>query len=143
MDPLSSRAPRRRASHDLGVCETKKSKLELEWRASVCELFGLSAADVVSIVIVALSALSIYLAYDITRITSGAPKAWYVIILAFAVLLVRRATQAYFDILSPSNDIDIGEAIITLVVVVLFVVGLFMLDRTFRRQIRATQGTSR
>ena len=105
-------------------------------------MFDLNAADAVSIATAALSALCIYLAYDITRITSGAPRAWYVIILAFVVLLVRRATQAYFDILSPSNDIDIGEALITLVVVALFVVGLFMLNRTFRRQIRATQGTS-
>ena len=105
-------------------------------------MFELNAADVVSIVIVVLSALSIYLAYDITRITSGAPRAWYVIILAFAVLLVRRATQTYFDILSPSNDIDIEEAIATLVVVVLFVVGLFMLNRTFRKQLRVARESS-
>jgi hydrogenase-4 membrane subunit HyfE len=105
-------------------------------------LFDLNAADAVSIATAALSALCIYLAYDITRITSGAPKAWYVIILAFVVLLVRRITQAYFDILSPSNDIDIGEATITLVVVVLFVIGLFMLNRTFRKQLVATQEIS-
>jgi hypothetical protein len=127
----------------LGACETQKSKLELESRASICsKLFDPSAADVVSIVIVALSALCIYLAYDITRITSGAPKAWYVIILAFAVLLVRRATQAYLDILSPSNDVDVEEALVTLVVVALFVVGLLMLDRTFRKQVMVSQGSS-
>jgi hypothetical protein len=90
-------------------------------------------------VIVALSAICIFLSYDITRITSGAPRAWYVIILAFAVLLGSRAFEAYNDILSPTGDIDLEETLITLLVLVLFVIGLYMLDSTFRRRLRVSQ----
>jgi hypothetical protein len=102
-------------------------------------LFYFDAGSVISIIIVALSAGCIYLAYDITRITAGAPKAWYVIIAAFAVLLVKRAGQAYYDIISRTNDISLDEATTTLMVVLLFVVGLYMLNRTFRKQFKVSQ----
>jgi hypothetical protein len=99
-------------------------------------LLYIDAASVISVVIAALCIVSIYLAYSITRITGGAPSAWYVIIAAFVVLSVTRAIQAYLDVLSPTNDIDIGEAITTLVVIILFVMGLFMLNRTFRKRLK-------
>ena len=97
------------------------------------------AGNVISILIVMLSAICIYLAYSITRITSGAPTAWYVIIAAFAVLLITRTVEAYYDVLSPGSGISTDEAVITLIVIVLFVVGLYMLNSTFRKQLRVAQ----
>jgi hypothetical protein len=92
---------------------------------------------------VLLSALSIYIAYDITRIASGAQRAWYLIMLGFVVLLIRTATGLYFDVQTPVDVIDAGESLITLIVVVFFVFGLFALDRTFRKQFRVRQESSR
>ena len=90
--------------------------------------------------ILILSALSMYLAYDLTRITKGAPTAWYVIIAAFGLLFVWRATELYFDVQSASAMIDMQEAIVALFVGFLFVIGLFMMARSFRRQLKASLG---
>ena len=95
--------------------------------------------DYLALVIVMLSALCIYYALAIARVTKGAPRGWYVIIIAFTVGFVFRATQVYFDVQSPGNIINDEEAIISLVFMVLFVVGLRMLNSSFRRQLRAAQ----
>lgn len=100
-------------------------------------------ANAISIVIVVLSIICILIAYDMTRIASGAPRAWYVIISAFAVLFVSKSIQAYYDILSPTNEIAIEETLVTFAVLVLFVLGLFLLDRTFRGRMVASQDDSR
>jgi hypothetical protein len=123
----------------LGAWETQKSRLEKERGPGAYRLLYFDIGNGMSIVIVALSALCICLAYDLTRITGGAPRAWYVIIAAFAVLSISRVIEAYFDIVSQSSDIDLGETMITLTVVVLFALGLFMLDRMFREQFKVAQ----
>lgn len=102
-----------------------------------------SAGNLISILITILSAICIYLAYGITRITEGAPRAWYVIVAAFTVLLVTTTIQAYYDVLSPGNDISLDESIVTLIVVVLFAIGLYMLNRTFRKQLNAALESQR
>jgi hypothetical protein len=105
-------------------------------------LLNISVADMVSVFIVVLSGVNAYLAYSIAKITNGAPRAWYVIIIAFIVLMAARVTQLYFDVLSPMDLIDFAEAVITLSVIILFAVGLTMLRRTFRRQLKvAKQGS--
>ena len=93
--------------------------------------------DVLAIAILALSVLSIYIAFDITRITRGAPRAWYVMIGGFTVLLVFRIVQLYYDVQSPQGIISVEEASISLLAGTLFVVGLLMLSRSFRAQQRA------
>jgi hypothetical protein len=105
-------------------------------------LLNISIADMVSVFIVVLSALNAYLAYSITKITNGAPRAWSVIILAFIVLMAARVTQLYFDVQSPMDLIDLAEAVITLTVIILFAVGLTMLKRTFRRQLKVAKESS-
>ncbi|MDG6898133.1 MAG: hypothetical protein JRN24_00200 [Nitrososphaerota archaeon] len=99
------------------------------------------ADDDLAVVIMLLSVLSIYLAFDITRITRGAPRAWYLIIGGFIVFSVFRAVQLYFDVQSPQGIISIEEASISLFAGILFVIGLFMLDRSFRTQLRAARGS--
>ena len=101
-----------------------------------------SAANVISVLVAVLSAGCMYLAYDLTRITAGAPRAWYVMVAAFAVLFISKIVTVYYDILSPAGDIGLTEAIIALVVLVLFVVGLSMLDMTFRRRLRVSEEES-
>lgn len=95
--------------------------------------------DDLAATILALSAINIYLAFDITRLTKGAPRGWYVIIAAFVVGFVYRATQLYLDVQSASSLIDDVEASISLLVGVLFAVGLFMLDSSFRRRLKTAQ----
>jgi hypothetical protein len=102
-------------------------------------LLYFDSGNIVSIATAVLCAVCMYLAYDITTITAGAPKAWYVIIAAFGVLLVKRTVQAYYDILIPGSGISTDEAITTLVVIIFFAVGLYMLDQTFRRQLKVSQ----
>jgi len=107
--------------------------------ASARKLAYITFADGLSIVIVALSALSIYLAYGITKISSGAPRAWYLIIAGFVVLLIKTVIDLYLDIISPLDLIDATQAVTTLVIIVFFVLGLFALHRTFRRQLKISQ----
>ena len=95
--------------------------------------------DYLALVILVLGALCIYLAFDITRITQGAPRGWYVIVGAFVVAFVFRAAQLYYDVQSPSGLIDDTEATISLLALVLFVVGLFMLNSSFRKRLKAVQ----
>jgi hypothetical protein len=95
--------------------------------------------DYLAVAILVLGALSIYLAFDITRITKGAPRGWYVIVAAFVVAFVFRATQLYYDVQSPSDIIDDTEAAISLIALILFAVGLFMLNSSFRRRAKAVQ----
>ena len=97
--------------------------------------------DDLAVLIMALSALSIYFAFDITRIAKGAPRAWYVIIGGFVVFFVFRAVQLYFDVQAPQDIISVEEASISLLASILFVIGLFMLDRCFRAQQRAARGS--
>jgi glycopeptide antibiotics resistance protein len=97
--------------------------------------------DDLTVIIIALSALSMYFAFDITRITRGAPRAWFVIIAGFVVLFVFRVMQLYFDVQSPQDIISIEEATISLLAGVLFAAGLFMLARSFRSQQRAAQAS--
>jgi hypothetical protein len=100
-------------------------------------LFYWGLDDDLAVVILALSVLSIYLAFDITRPTKGAPRGWYVLIAAFVVAFMFRVAQLYYDVQSPSDIINVGEAMISLLAGVLFVVGLFMLNRSFRRRMKA------
>lgn len=93
--------------------------------------------DDLAVVILVLSAVSIYLAYDITRLAKGAPRGWYVVIAAFVTAFIFRAVQLYFDIQSSTDIIDDVEASISIVIGVLFVIGLFMLYSSFRRQLKA------
>jgi hypothetical protein len=97
--------------------------------------------DDLTVVILVLSALSIYLAFDITRLTKGAPRGWYVIIVAFLIAFIFRATQLYFDVQSPSDIINVEEAAISLLAGILFVVGLYMLNSSFRRRLKATDAS--
>jgi glycopeptide antibiotics resistance protein len=97
--------------------------------------------DDLTVIIIALSALSMYFAFDITRITRGAPRAWYVVIGGFVVLFVFRISQLYFDVQSSLDIINIDETTISLFAGVLFAIGLFMLARSFRSQQRAAQAS--
>jgi len=92
--------------------------------------WGLDDDLVVSILLMNLVAL--YVAFDITRVSKGAPRGWYVIIGAFALYLLYRGVQLYFDVQSPVNSIDTWEAFISSLASVLLLVGLVMLNRNFR-----------
>ena len=96
-------------------------------------------ADDVAVVVMVFGAVSMYLSYRLTRITGGAPRAWYLIISAFAVLFVRGAAELYYDVITPATTIDIGEEMILLVVVILFAIGLSMLTRSFRKHLSVVQ----
>ena len=95
--------------------------------------------DDLAVAIVVLSALCVYYAFAITKITKGAPRGWYVIIAAFVIGFVFRIIQLYYDVQSPSNIIDVEEAAISLLAFLLFVVGLWMLNSSFRRRLKAAQ----
>ncbi|MGP8057940.1 MAG: hypothetical protein ACLP9K_10120 [Nitrososphaerales archaeon] len=97
--------------------------------------------DDIALAIVVLSVLCIYYAFAITRTTKGAPRGWYVIVVAFVVGFVFRVTQLYFDVQSPSNLIDVEEAAISLLALLLFVAGLWMLNSSFRRRVKAAQAS--
>ena len=92
-------------------------------------------ADYLSIAIIALYAASIYFAYSLTRITGGAPTAWYVIIAALVLLLLRRAVELYYDLQAPLSLSDTEEIVLSFFVALFFSTGLYMLLRTFRRQL--------
>ena len=89
--------------------------------------------DAFASVVVVLSALSILMAYRITRISRGAPEAWYVIIAAFVARFVYTVFILYVDILTPADTIDPGQTEAQMVTNVLFLVGLYMLDRAFMK----------
>jgi uncharacterized membrane protein YjjP (DUF1212 family) len=95
--------------------------------------------DDLAVAVVVLSAVCIFYAFSITRVTRGAPRGWYVMIVAFVVGFVFRATQLYFDVQSPSNIIDEEEAVISLLALLLFVAGLWMLNSSFRRRMKAAE----
>ena len=95
----------------------------------------LNLADVLSTLEIIFDVLCIWLAQRLTRIAGGAPRAWYVIIAAFVVLLVWTSSQLIDDMSSVADIIDVGTAAISLVVVALFALGLFMLLRSFQRRI--------
>lgn len=95
--------------------------------------------DALAIGILVFAALSVYISYDITRVSEGSPRAWNLFIAAFVVLLVYRAVQLYFDLLSPSGIIDDWEALISLIANALLVAGLALLDYTFRKHLRVLQ----
>lgn len=102
-------------------------------------MFYWDVEDDLASAILVLSALSVYLAFDITRITKGAPRGWYVVIAAFVTIFVFRATQLYLDVQTPSNTIDEIEATISLIIGVLLAAGLYMLNSSFRRRLNAAQ----
>lgn len=93
-------------------------------------------ADDLSIIIIALYAACVYFAYSLTRITGGAPAAWYVIIVALMLLLLRRVVELYFDVQRPPTFSDTEEGLLSLLVAAFFLLGLYMLSRTFSRQLR-------
>jgi hypothetical protein len=94
-------------------------------------------ADTLAVALIVLDAWSILIAYSIARLTGGAPKAWYVIIAAVGVLLVRTLAQLYFDVQSPDSVISDTETSISLLFGILFALGLLLLFRTFQRQLKA------
>ncbi len=95
--------------------------------------------DYLSIVIIVLYALGLYFAYSLTRITRGAPAAWYVIILALVLLLIRRAVELYYGVQAQALTSDVEEAVLSLFVALFLAAGLFMLTRSFRKQLRVSQ----
>jgi hypothetical protein len=99
-------------------------------------------ADDIAVVVLVFGAVNMYLSYGLTRMTGGAPRAWYVIISAFAVLFIRGAAELYFDVQTPVGVLDIEEQTILLIVVILFSIGLFLLTKTFRKQMDPGQRSS-
>lgn len=93
--------------------------------------------DDLATIILVLSALCIYISYDITRVSKGAPRSWYLIIAAFMVLFVYRGFELYFDTQSPNDLINDWEALIFVLASTLLLAGLYTLDRTFRRHLEA------
>jgi uncharacterized membrane protein YedE/YeeE len=102
-------------------------------------LFYWGFEDDLALAVVLLSAVCICYSIAIIRIAEGAPRGWYVIVVAFAVGFVFRVTQLYFDVQSPSNLIDVEEAIISFLALLLFVAGLYMLNSNFKRQLKKTR----
>ena len=98
--------------------------------------------DYLAAAIIIISALSVYVSVDITRISSGAPRAWQLIILAFTAMLVYRAVQLYYDTQSESNLIDDWEALLSLIAGLLLLGGLAMLDLSFRKHSKAAGQTA-
>ena len=96
-------------------------------------------ADDVATVVLIFGGISIYLAYGLTNLTGGAPRAWYLIISAFAVLFITGAVDLYFDVQKAVGRMALEEQSILLVVVLLFTTGLFMLTRTFRENLSPDQ----
>lgn len=96
-----------------------------------------TVADDIAVVVLVFGAASMYLSYGLRRMTGGAPRAWDVIILAFSVLFIRGVTELYFDVQTPLNTIDAEQETILLLVVILFAIGLYMLTRTFRKELIA------
>ncbi len=92
-------------------------------------------ADTLAVVEIAFYAFSLFLAYNLTRLTGGAPKAWYLVVAAFGVLLVREVFRLYFDIQSPENMLDDLQVGISLLVSILFSIGLYLLFKTFQRHL--------
>jgi hypothetical protein len=96
-------------------------------------------SDYLSVVIIALYVLGLYFAYSLTRITHGAPAAWYVIIAALVLLLLRRGVELYYDVQTQVGLANVEETILSFFVALFLSTGLFMLARTFRRQLRSSQ----
>jgi hypothetical protein len=99
-------------------------------------------SDDLAAVVVVLMALSVYYSLEITRVSKGAPRAWYLFIAAFSTCLVYRLVQLYFDVQSSSNLINNWEVSLSLAAGLLLLGGLVMLTRSFRRQLKAIQPTS-
>ena len=97
--------------------------------------------DYLVIATIALSIAGIYLAFEITRIAQGAPRGWYFLIAALAFLLTFRVVQLYFDVQSQSDYIDDLETSISVVAEVLLVIGLYMLNRSFRRRAKVEKSS--
>lgn len=95
--------------------------------------------DDLAVLILAFSAFSVYKAYAISRLADGAPRGWYVIVAAFVALFAYWAAQLYIDSRTASNVIDDVGATVSLLVGVLFVVGLLMLYSSFRRRLTVTE----
>jgi len=86
-----------------------------------------------------LNAVSVYFALAIARLTNGAPRAWYVIVIGFVVLFIFWGAQLFLDVQSPSDVIHVEEAAISLLAGILFLAGLSMLNSSFRRRLKAAQ----
>lgn len=95
--------------------------------------------DVLAIGILILAGISVYVSFDIRRVTDGSPRAWDLFIVAFVVLFLYRVVQLVFDLQSPQGTIDNWEALISLIANALLLGGLTMLDLTFRRHLKALQ----
>jgi hypothetical protein len=96
-------------------------------------------SDYLSIAIIALYALGLFFAYSLIRITRGGPAAWYVIILALALLLMRRTVELYNGLQVQDSLSDTEETVLSFFVALFLCAGFFMLTRAFRRQLRVDQ----
>jgi hypothetical protein len=98
-------------------------------------LFYWSVTDDLSVLIMLLYAANVYLAYSLTRMVGGAPTGWYVIIVSFVLVLVRRGVELYFDVQTHPSFGTFLDAVLSLFVALLFAVGLYMLMGTFRKRL--------
>lgn len=93
----------------------------------------------ISAIIMALYALNIYLAFSLTRMVGGAPTGWYVIIVSFVLVLVRRGVELYADLQTNPSYPGLLDSVLSVCVALLFTVGLYMLTDTFRKRFRVTR----
>jgi len=84
---------------------------------------------------IAISAMNIYVSFDITRISKGAPRGWSIIICAFFLSMAYRSVQFYLDLITPGSLLDQFEAGLSILVSLLLLVGLTLLDKSFRRRL--------
>lgn len=77
-----------------------------------------------------------YVAFDLIRISQGAPRAWYFVVAAFATLVVFQTVRFYFDIQIPDTLLDNLKAVILLAFDALLLSGLYLLDRSFRKHLK-------
>jgi hypothetical protein len=130
----------RRFSQKLGtLCNSIRGKRERR-RAG---LLYWDLADYLSVMIIVLYVVGLYAAYSLTRIARGAPAAWYVIIMALALLLLRRVVELYYDVQTNVPLFNNAETALSFFVALFLSAGLVMLTRGFRRQLRASQDQTR
>ncbi|HKT21630.1 MAG TPA: hypothetical protein VJR06_03265 [Nitrososphaerales archaeon] len=80
-----------------------------------------------------------YVAFDIIRVTTGAPRAWYIVIAAFLTMLVHEVIRLGFAIQVQDTFEDDLDAALLLVFGLLLLSGLALLDRAFRRHSKVLQ----
>ena len=99
--------------------------------------------ELLAVVGISLCFVATYVTFDMIQVGEGAPRAWYIVVAAFMVLVAYHGARIYFNSSSPDTFAHDVTAALLVTFDLLFLAGATLMDLSFRKRMKAIRSGAR